>query len=161
MLEQLVQIAELIGLIVIMVSLVFIAIQIKQAAEGMRSEARQVQTNQDLSLVSILIEYPAIGKAYSQAETPSFEEKTQLVFWIIGQLRAREHEYMQYKSGVLDEAAWESYRGVIYFVLGTPRARQMWGQIRSYFNPEFSQVVDTMISHAEPVDFWKQLDGIA
>lgn len=51
MLEQAVQIAELIGILLITVSLAFIAIQVKQGTDAMRSEARQAQTNLDLALV--------------------------------------------------------------------------------------------------------------
>ena len=160
MLEQMVQIAEIIGLIVIMVSLVFIAIQVKQGADAMRSEARQAQTNLDLALVSRLVDYPEIGRIFSQSETPTFEEKTQLMFWIIGQLRTREHEWLQYKSGALDKETWESYRGVIYFVLGTPRAREMWELTKAYFNAEFVSMVDDMIVDVPVIDYWDKLREI-
>lgn len=160
MLEQMVQIAEIIGLIVIMISLVFIAVQVKQSADAMRSEARQTQTNLDLSLVSRLVEYPEIGRIFSQSEVPSFEEKIQLNFWMIGQLRTREHEWLQYKSGALDKETWESYRGVIYFVLGTPRAREMWNLTKVYFNEEFVSMVHDMMIDVPAIDYWDKLREI-
>lgn len=160
MLEQMVQIAEIIGLIVIMISLVFIAVQVKQSTDAMRSEARQTQTNLDLSLVSRLVEYPEIGRIFSQSEVPSFEEKIQLNFWMIGQLRTREHEWLQYKSGALDKETWESYRGVIYFVLGTPRAREMWNLTKVYFNEEFVSMVQDMMIDVPVIDYWDKLREI-
>ena len=160
MLEQMVQIAEIIGLIVIMISLVFIAVQVKQSTDAMRSEARQTQTNLDLSLVSRLVEYPEIGRIFSQSEVPSFEEKIQLNFWMIGQLRTREHEWLQYKSGALDKETWESYRGVIYFVLGTPRAREIWNLMKVYFNEEFVSMVQDMMIDVPAIDYWDKLREI-
>ena len=160
MLEQMVQIAEIIGLIVIMISLVFIAVQVKQSTDAMRSEARQTQTNLDLSLVTRLVEYPEIGRIFSQSEVPSFEEKIQLSFWMVGQMRTREHEWLQYKSGALDEETWESYRGVIYFVLGTPRAREMWNLMKVYFNEEFVSMVQDMMIDVPAIDYWDKLQEI-
>lgn len=161
MLEQLVQIAELIGLVVITCTLVFIAIQVKQGADTMRSESRQAQINLDLALVSRIVEFPAIGRVFSQSETPTFEEKTQLMFWMIGQLRTREHEWLQYKSGALDQETWESYRGVIFFVLGTPRSKEFWDLTKAYFNPDFVKMVDDMMQGVPPIDYWEELRKIA
>lgn len=161
MLEQLVQIAELIGLVVITGTLIFIALQVKQGADTMRSEARQAQINLDLALVSRLVEFPEIGRVFSQSETPTFEEKTQLMFWMIGQLRTREHEWLQYKSGVLDQETWESYRGVIFFVLGTPRSRDLWNLTKTYFNPDFVKMVDEMMREVPVIEYWDSLRDIA
>lgn len=161
MLEQLVQIAELIGLVVISCTLVFIAIQVKQGADTMRSDARQAQINLDLSLVSKLVEFPEVGRIFSQKETPTFEEKTRLMFWMIGQLRTREHEWLQYKTGALDQETWESYKGVIFFVLGTPRSREFWNLTKAYFNPEFVKMVDGMMQDVPPIDYWDELQQLA
>ena len=83
---------------------------------------------------------------FSQRETPSFEEKTKLIFWMIGQMRAREYEWLQYKSGAMDKESWESYRGVIYFVLGTERARALWG-LTSTETAKFLEQVDASVVH--------------
>lgn len=161
MLEQLVQIAELIGLVVITCTLIFIALQVKQGADTMRSESRQAQINLDLALVSRLVEFPEIGRVFSQSETPTFEEKTQLMFWMIGQLRTREHEWLQFKSGALDQETWESYRGVIFFVLGTPRSKELWNLTKTYFNPDFVKMVDDMMQDVPPIDYWDSSREIA
>jgi hypothetical protein len=160
MLEQMVQIAELIGLVLITISLIYIAKEVKQGADAMLSEARQAQINLDLSMVSQLVEHPEIGRIYSQSKTPTFEEKTRLMFWMIGQLRTREHEWLQYKSGALDEETWQSYRGVIFFVVGTPRAREFWNLTKAYFNPDFVNEVDSMIAEVPPIDYWEKLHQI-
>ena len=160
MLEQLVQITQIAGLVVITVTLIFIALQVKQGADMMRSEARQAQINLDQEFVSRVIEHPEIGRIFSQSETPTLEEKTQLMFWIIGQLRTREHEWLQYKCGALDKETWESYRSVIYFVLGTKRSREMWNLTKAYFNPDFVEMVSQMMHDVPPIDYWDSLDKI-
>ena len=63
------------------------------------------------------------------------------MFWIIAQMRAREHEWLQYEAGALDGDAWLSYRDVIYFILGTSRARELWALCSIYFHKDFVKMV--------------------
>ena len=90
----------------------------------------------------------------------SFAEKTKLLFWIIGQMRAREHEWLQYRSGALDEETWLSFRGVIYFLLGTARARALWSLCSPYFNPDFVEMVGEMMKEVPHIDFWEKLESV-
>jgi len=159
-LEQIAYLAEIIGTIVVVVTLIYLSIQVRQGAELLRSESRQAQVANDQDGVFRIVEYPEIGRLFSQVETPSFEEKVRLQFWIIGQMRAREHEWLQHRSGAMDEETWMSYRGVIYFLLGTKRARALWDMCSSYFNPDYAAMVDEMIKETPCIDFWDTLETI-
>jgi len=160
-LEQYSYLAEIIGFIFVVVTLIYLSLQVRQGAELLRSESRQASINNDLNGVYKFLEYPELGSLFSETETPSFTEKIKLQFWIIGQMRAREHEWLQYQSGALDEATWLSYRGVIYFLLGTERARALWDLCSPYFNAEFAEMVGEMIEDVPHIDFWDKLDAVA
>lgn len=159
-LEDWAYIAQIAGLVVVVITLPYLAIQVKQGALLLRSESRQVSLGTDQGGVYKFIEFPGLGKSMSAVGSPSFEEKTQLMFWLIAQMRAREHEWLQYQSGALDGDTWLSYRDVIYFVLGTPRTRALWELCSPYFNKEFVQLVREMINDAPETDFWQKLDAI-
>ena len=159
-LENWAYVAQIVGVIVVVVTLVYLSIQVRQGAQLLRSESRQVSLSTDQGGVYKFIEFPRLGASMASSETPTFEEKTQLMFWMIAQMRAREHEWLQYRSGALDGDAWLSYRDVIYFVLGTPRARALWELCRPYFNQAFVELVTEMISAAPHVDFWEKLEAI-
>jgi hypothetical protein len=159
-LEQVAHLAEIIGVIVVIVTLIYLSLQVRQGAELLRSESRQAQVTNDLFFVSQVVEHPELGHLFSDSETPSFAEKTKLQFWIIGQMRAREHEWHQYQSGALDEATWLSYRGVIYFVLGTERARACWGLCSPYFSTDFVVMVSKMMEGVPCIDFWQKLEAM-
>jgi hypothetical protein len=159
-LEQLAYLAEIIGTIVVVVTLIYLSIQVRQGAELLRSESRQAQVANDQNGVYRFVEYPELGRLFSQVETPSFEEKIKLQFWIIGQMRAREHEWLQHRSGAMDEETWMSYRGVIYFLLGTERARALWGMCSQYFNPDYAAMVEEMMQEIPYIDFWEKLETI-
>lgn len=159
-LEQMALIAQIVGVVVVAVTLIYLTIQVRQGAEQMRSESRQAQLANDQTGVYKFVKFPDLGRIASQVETPTFDEKTQLFFWMIGQLRAREFEYLQYKSGAMTKDAWHTYRGVIFFVLGTPRTRALWQLCKVYFNREFVDMVDDMIRDAPPIRLWDELSDI-
>jgi len=133
---------------------------VRQGAEQMRSESRQAQLANDQTGVYKFVEFPELGRIASQPKTPTLDEKTQLFFWMIGQLRAREFEYLQYKSGAMTQEAWETYRGVIYFVLGTPRNQALWALCKGYFNADFVQMADGMVKDVPPISLWDELSEI-
>lgn len=160
MLEQLAYLAQIIGTIVVAVTLIYLSIQVRQGADLLRSESRQAQVSNDQNGVFKFVEHPELGRLFSQTETPSFEEKTKLLFWIIAQMRAREHEWLQHRSGALDEETWLSYREVIYFLLGTERARDLWGLCSPYFNPDYAETVAGMLKDFPTIDFWDKLETI-
>ncbi len=124
------------------------------------SEGRQAQLTYDQTGVYKFVDFPELGRIFSQAETPSFEEKTKLFFWMIGQMRAREYEWLQYQNGAITKESWETYQGVIYFVLGTPRGRALWQLCRGYFNTGFADMVDGMVRDVPPIDLWDQLQAV-
>ncbi|MBO6703191.1 MAG: hypothetical protein JJ921_12720 [Pseudomonadales bacterium] len=156
-LEQLANIAEIFGNLVVVITIIYVALQVHQGSAALRSDSRQAQVNTDLNGVYLFVQYPELGKYFSQQETPSFEEKTKLMFWIIAQMRAREHEWMQYKTGALDEKAWLSYRDVIYFILGTSRSRSLWELCSSYFDADFAAMVEEMMCDIPEIDFWAKI----
>ena len=126
----------------------------------MRSEGRQAQLTYDQTGVYKFVDFPELGRIFSQTETPSFEEKTKLFFWMIGQMRAREYEWLQYRNGAITKESWETYCGVIYFVLGTERGRALWEVCSDYFNPEFVEMVSGMMKDVPPIDLWDRLQAI-
>ncbi|WOJ95993.1 hypothetical protein R0137_12170 [Congregibacter brevis] len=159
-LEDWAYIAQIVGVVLVIVTLIYLAAQVKQGTQLLLSEARQVSLNTDQGGVYKFIEFPKLGQCMSSSRAATFEDKTQLMFWIIAQMRAREHEWLQYQSGALDGDAWLSYRDVIYFILGTARARQMWGLCRGYFNEGFVQMVEEMTKDVPLTDFWEALEAV-
>lgn len=159
-LEDAANLAEIVGVFVVVVTLIYLAIQVRQGAAILRSEARQAQVSNDQNGVFRFLEYPQLGRIFSQAKTPTVAEKTQLAFWIIGQMRAREHEYLQYRSGAMDEETWLAYRDVIFFLLGTRRAREIWMLCKGYFDADFTLMVDELVCDTPETDFWTQLEQL-
>lgn len=160
MLEQLSYVAQIAGGVVVVVTLVYLTIQIRQGMEALRSDTQQTALTIALSNIHQMMHHPEMAKVLTQDECPSLEEKVSLQFWIIAQMRVREFEWLRFRSGVLDEASWLTYRNVIPFVLGTPRSRALWELCTPFFNPDFVAMVRDMLQKAPLVDFWERLDAL-
>lgn len=160
MLEQLSYIAEITSGIVVVVTIIYLAIQVRQGMESLRSDTQQTALTIALSNTHQVMHHPEMAGALIQDECPSLEQKVTLQFWIIAQMRVREFEWLRYRSGVLDEASWQTYRNVIPFVLGTKRSRALWELCTPFFNKDFVAMVGDMLKQAPLVDFWERLDAM-
>ncbi len=160
-LEQYAYLAEILGVIIVVVTLIYLTIQVRQGTELLRSEARQAQVSNDMNTVFKILEHPELGQTYSTEEQVGFEDNVRLSFWIIASMRAREHEWLQYQAGSLDEDTWRSFRDVIFFTLGTARARRHWEFVKSPLNPGFVEMVDEMIEGAPLTKLWEDIRAVA
>ena len=145
---------EIVASIAVLISLVFLNVQIRQTNSLTRSEARQAQVVIDQEHIAKFIEHPDLASAYASKEHLDHDDKTRLWFWVVLSMRAREHEWFQYQHGALDAQSWDSYKRVIPFTLGTNRTRRYWSVTRGFFDPGFAELVDDMIRDQPETDFW-------
>ena len=146
-LEQLSYLAQIIGTIFIVASLVYVARQLHQNTEMLKSQSRQALLANDHKSLEGGIDHPELFEALAKPEPLSFQDQYRFnMMWIMN-MRNREHEYFQYRAGVLDEAAWHSYREIIAISFDSERRRKWWTSIgNEFFDPEFKQMVNEIIS---------------
>lgn len=60
----------------------------------------------------------------------------------------------------MDEETRLSYREVIFFLLGTERARALWDMCSPFFNPDFAEMVGVMIEEVPCIDFWEKVGAV-
>jgi hypothetical protein len=133
---------EIAASLAVLVTLVFLVVQIRQTNALMRSEARQAQVVNDQEHIYKFIEHPDIATSDATDGKIGEDEKTRMMMWIVASMRARENEWFQFKHGALDATTWASYRQVIPFTLGTQRARAIWNLCGGFFDPAFVTIVN-------------------
>ena len=152
--------SQIAGTFIVAITLIILTIEVRQSAEQLRSSSRQTQLENDQAGVYKFVEFPELGRLFSQKAKPTFDEKTKLMFWMIGQMRAREYEWIQFKNRAMSRESFETYRGVIFFILGTARGREMWELCKGYYNPGFVADAEALVAGAPPIDFWDRLDKV-
>ena len=144
-LEHYAYLAEIIGVIIIVVTLIFLTVQARQNGMLLRSEARRTQVDKDVELIHTIIDSPDIAESFVSPGKLQYDKKIRLYFWLIAFCRAREHQWFEYRNAVLDETAWKSYSMVIPWAFGTERNRRYWKLFCGNFDSGFVELVNGMI----------------
>ena len=146
-------ISELIGTLAIVISLIYLAAQVRQSNLNSQEQTRQRMMELANAHLSIVINHPEINRAWVEPEI-SKEDSIKLAAWLTTAMRAREYEWFSYKNGAIDKDMFETYSGVITYLLGTKRARNYWaihGNMNE-FHPDFVEYVNNLIKDAPYMD---------
>ena len=138
--------------------IVFLAIEVRQNNELLRSESRQaLVTNDVASLAANFQNADVFAKLVSESEM-SAEDQLRLSFMFALDLRNREFEYFQYINGLLDEQTWLAYRHVILINHSAGLGRTWWNEVgRGIVDPDFAKLVDELLVDAQPDDTYKRM----
>ena len=157
-LEQGAHLAEILGVIVVVVTLIYLSVQVRQGTELLRSESRQALVTNDVTSLASNFQNADVFAKYVAGNEMSAEDQLRMSFMFALDLRNREFEYFQYTNGLLDEQTWLAYRHVILINHSTGRGRVWWDEIgREIVDPAFAKLVDKLLVDAEPDDTYKRM----
>jgi hypothetical protein len=147
-LEQLANLAEVLGILVVGITLIFLTVQTRQSARATRSAAaiesssmvtawyRSVGTSEQTSRLFL--------EALANPDDRTPEEWLQFVFMFHGLLLAFQNSFYLAREGTLDERINESLTQVILGVKEQPGFQRYWQQRRALFFAEFQEHIDAI-----------------
>jgi hypothetical protein len=138
--------AELFSSIAILITLIYLAIQTQQNTDAVRAASRQAILASD---VELLLNRANNGERMALWCEPdlSLADTISLEADMVAFMRIREHEWLQYQDGLLDDATWITYRDAIGGTLALPRRRAWWGRISaSLFDREFVEYLNAYLA---------------
>ena len=151
-------IAEIVAAVAVIASLIYLAIQIRQNNELLRSGSRQALVTNDVTSLAANFQNADVFAKYVAGSEMSAEDQLRLSFMFSLDLRNREFEYFQYTNGLLDEETWLAYRHVILINHSTDLGRTWWDEIgRGIVDPEFAKLVDELLIDAQPDYTYKKM----
>ena len=157
-LEQGAHLAEIVGVIVVVVTLIYLSVQVRQGTDLLRSESRQALVTNDVTSLASNFQNADVFAKYVTGSEMSAEDQLRLSFMFTLDLRNREFEYFQYTNGLLDEQTWLAYRHVILINHSTDLGRAWWNEIgREIVDPAFAKLVDELLVDAKPDDTYKRM----
>ena len=153
-LSDLANIAEIVGGVAVVVSLVYLAIQVRQNTYSVRSASLQANTALWSSMLSNLAN-PGLVEAYAAGLTGRKDisplQYTQFFLLCRGLFVAFEDQHYQFRHGILDEETYRGYeRAISEQLLAFRGFRIWWAQSKNVFSQEFVKHVDELISRTEP-----------
>jgi len=144
------ELAELIGIVAIVASLLFVGLQLKQGHEialATQYQAR-AETTQNLHLAGIESDWtiPVLRDKVSD-EVSIKDTNLWLWFWI-----QMDNHYYQYQAGFLEESAWQAQLKNIEEAYSFCSARFVYEWRKKGLRSEFVEVVESLADPCLPTD---------
>ena len=141
--EAISAISEITGAIAVVVSLVYVAAQIRQNTKMMRSAAKQGLTETSQNLIYKAMDNPADWLKLVNGEQPdSPEQDARMSLLARAMLRGFESQCYQYDVGLLEEDEWRALRAAIIDICALPGVNRYWERLRPHMSGRLQKVVD-------------------
>jgi len=148
-------IAELVGALAVLITLIYLAIQTRDNVKVMRSRAiwdaqvSFVEVNETLGDGGVIAE--VMYKAISEPNNLTDKELYQVHRFLRGWFQRMEAQFALYKTGILDSEVWELRLGYARGMLDKSPFKEWWEMDKnnSMFTADF---INSIESHGEAVD---------
>jgi len=132
-------ISDLVGATAVVISLLYVAVQLRQNTKAIQASSRQGVLDGDLGLISEYMNHAVDPHLIGDDVKLSAENERRFFWLVVKALRIREFAWHQYNSGILDESTWQSYMAPVPGIFSTDRARSV---LEAYTgSAEFMQVI--------------------
>ncbi len=160
--EEMVVLAELIAALAVVISLLYLAAQVRQSNKLARAQTRERMISQASNEVyKGFVDDPSILRSLYKSEPLSEEEWIRLSGWLLAAMRQREYEYFQMRDGNIEKEVWEAYRGLITIHLGSKRTRKWWDSWGSVpFDPGFCSMVFELLDKQANPNYFENLQRV-
>lgn len=141
--EAISAVSEIIGAIAVVVSLIYVAAQIRQNTKMMRSTAKQSLTEATQNFLYTAIDRSEEWVKLISGEEPATpEENARMALIVRAMLRGFESQCYQYESGLLAEEEWRALRATIQAGCSLPGVRKYWQELKPQMSARLVKVVD-------------------
>ncbi len=156
-------IAELIGAVGVIVSLIYLAFQIKQNTKASKAATRQALADGAQRLASDVVEGDDIAKIMTEAMAGN-EIRPHEVFRLQSRcyrdLRFWDNAYYQYTEGLLTEEEWNGFRENLKLVMQFPTYKEYWASgLQGMFSGPFRDELNGILKSEPPMDLREALAG--
>ncbi len=140
-------IAEILSSVAILITLVYLVVEIQQNSEATQAETRQAILDSDQQFLEFLVASPELNLLQYKADL-SDEERIRLSYVLLTFVRMRESNWVQYENGTLDDVTWQAHRLLLISQLSAPQSRAWWQNfgVERIFDSEFISLVDELLA---------------
>ena len=142
-------IAEIIGAFAVVISLVYVGVQVNDSAGAVRSaaanDANVALQNWYLQIGSDRQTSELFYKALKSEEALSNQEEFQFLMMMHGAFLAFQNSYLLAEEGTIDAELREAITAAVLGVKDTPGMRRYWRQRKSYLHSAFANYVDQLL----------------
>ena len=149
-LSQLADVGEFIGGAAVLVTLVYLASQVRQSAQATRASAFQASTNEIGRVNQLLADDGDLStimlKGWQDPDSLSPLERIRFGFVINSVLRIYESIFYQMKQNAVEQEVWKSHEDRLLAILRLPGASHLWEESSELsFQPSLCRHVNELL----------------
>ena len=159
-LEQYAYLAEIVGVILVIASLVYVAQQVRQNTDAVRSQSRHAMLAASQTELFAQMDNPGTAIDITKPDALTPEEHVTLSCWLFALFRARQFAWLQHRNGAIDDSQWETELAVIRFYFDSQRVQDWWTLLgRAAFGHEYADFIDSVMRAQSPTETLVQALG--
>lgn len=148
-LEQFAYLSQILGVLVVVGTLLYLSVQVKQGAKALNATSRQATMTAEIEFLMKSIDYPESTAGLGNDTLTT--EQVRFTAWLVSYLRIREFAWFQYQHGILDATTWNSYMAPTGAVFASDWAINVWRSGAIKMDADFMAYVDNLISDHEKI----------
>ena len=138
---------EFVGAIAIVVTLAYLAIQVRQSSRMMRASIRQARSDSavhlySLGATSVIAE---LRDRESRGDALTELEEERMFLWNICIWRQQQTNFFQAQDRLLDVQTLDEQSNIVRTLMQYPSSRRFWARQRNSFNSRFVTWIDAAI----------------
>ena len=154
-------VSQAVGAIAVIVTLIYLARQVRQNTAALRSAATQGAHDQAANFYGTLSSDPELVMVVARGvETPdelSDAERGQFYSLLMRSLFNFQNWYLQTRDGLMDDTLLASWSRIVTGISGSPGFKQFWADRSHIYAPEFVNFMETQIISQERQEWYKPL----
>ena len=156
-LDHLANLAEIFAAVLVIVSLIYVGVQIKQNTSALRSNPAHNTSEGFSDLYLILANSREMADIFARG-TRDYDsldriEKVQFFAYFQKFFRTYENAYYQYKRTALEQESFEGLSKQLEMVSSLPGVRRYWRERKNWYNDRFQVYIDEMFQELQQDKF--------
>ena len=142
-------IAEFLGAIGVIVTLFYLASQLRRNSRALEAATNQAVADATQERLLAPAQNPELAAAYAKSRTGeelSPTEETQLAFFSRATFRGIQNAFFQHRQGLISDDVWRNYEQVLINHSNGAYVMDWWNTERATFDSEFVQAYEVLIS---------------
>ena len=152
-LEEYAFIAQIVSAVAIVVSLVFVGLQVRLGAqetaansEAIRGQVREAMLAADQNVLLTSMDYPYLVDPATPLQSAPAEQQQRATLYFIAMTRARENYWFQYQAGLLDTDTYLSYRNpLLIYIESNDFYLDLWQTRTTSMHEEFKAEINAIL----------------
>lgn len=138
-------VAELLGAVGVIASLIFVGLQVRQNTRSVRASTYDSMVRSNGEWISSIIADPELAAGFEAAVSSWSDVKHDPRFmYLLTQLfRHWENSFVQYRQGTLDPSLWATWERIIVSYFHQPGIQDWWRIRRHAYSPEFAAFLES------------------